>query len=223
MSRYYQFIQRIRYSWQFVLLAMVFVAFLIGYSYFEGTVYYEQFEVWAHDNYWRLVIFLLALKIIGIIWPPLPGVVPLIAAIPVLGWFPAFLIDTAGYFIGASLAFLLARRYGMTVIRKLFGVAGEAQVKRFNVKPERELEAVTLMKIFGGGIGEFISYAAGITNMRFRNFFLGSVISSVVVGIPLFYFFGFALSQNNLLYALIPIVVGLLLFYFLRRRYFDWE
>lgn len=223
MSKYHQFIKRVRYGSQFAILLTVFVFSLAAYSYFVGTPYFDTFESWAQTNYWNLVLFLLVIKVAGIIWPPLPGVIPVIGSIPILGWFPAFLLDLVGYLIGSAIAFYLARRYGFSVIRMLFGQAGVNEVEKFRIKPERELEAITLMKVFGGGIGEFISYAAGITNIRFQNFFLGSILSSAVVGLPLFYFFNFALSQNNLLFALVPLGIGLVLFYFLRRRYFEWK
>ncbi len=223
MSRYYNLIKQLRYGSQFALLLAVFVFSLAAYSYFVGTPYFDVFERWAEQNYWNLVIFLLLLKIIGIIWPPLPGVIPLIGAIPVIGWLPAFLIDTVGYIIGSVIAYFLANRYGMQVISKLFGQAGVIEVSKFKIKPERELEAIVLMKIFGGGIGEFISYAAGLTKIKLKNFIFGSIIASVVVGIPLFYYFNFALSHNNLLFSLVPLGVGILLFYIMRRRYFDWQ
>ncbi|HMQ02000.1 MAG TPA: VTT domain-containing protein [Candidatus Doudnabacteria bacterium] len=223
MSRYYKFLRQLKYGSQFAFIFVVFIFFLAAYSYLVGTPYFDAFELWAEDNYWRLVGFLLILKIVGIVWPPIPGVIPLIGSIPVLGWFPALLIDAIGYMIGSTIAFYLARSYGIIVIHKLFGESGVKQVEKFRIKPERELEAISLMKIFGGGIGEFISYAAGVTRMRFINFFWGNLISIIVVSLPLFYFFSFAFSENNLLYALVPLGIGLLLFYLLRRRYFEWE
>lgn len=223
MFDYHKFIKRARFGSQFFILLAVFVFFLAAYTYFVNTAYFDVVETWAQNNYERFVIFLFITKVIGIVWPPLPGVIPIIAAIPVIGWVPALIIDSVGYMVGATIAFLLSRYFGMRVIRLLFGEAGVREVNKIKIKPNRELEAITLMKIFGGGIAEFISYAAGITNMRLRNFLLGSIISLVVVNIPMFYYFDFAFSQNNLLYAFIPLIVGLLLFYFLRRRYFELE
>ncbi len=221
MKAYHDYILKLRNASQFALILAVFILSLVGYAYFVTTPYFAVVESWAQSNFWTLVVFLLILKIVGIIWPPLPGVVPLIGAIPIIGWPAAFFIDLVGYMIGSIIAFYLARKYGLKIIKKLFGNVGVNSVKKIRIKPHRQLEAITLMKIFGGGIGEFISYAAGITNIKFYNFFWGSVMSSVVVGIPLFYFFDFALSQNNLLFALVPLGFGAILFYLLRQRYFD--
>ncbi|HMR55489.1 MAG TPA: VTT domain-containing protein [Candidatus Doudnabacteria bacterium] len=223
MKAYHNYILKLRQASQFGLILSVFILSLIAYAYFVTTPYFSVVENWAQSNYWTFVLFLLILKVIGIIWPPLPGVVPLIGAIPIIGWPAAFFIDLVGYIIGSIIAFFLARKFGLKVIRKLFGEAGVRSVERIRIKPQRQLEAITLMKIFGGGVGEFISYAAGITNIKFYNFFWGSILASVMVGIPLFYFFNFALSQNNLLYALLPLGVGALLFYILRKRYFDFK
>lgn len=209
-------------SFQFILLGLVFVLFLMGYAWFSDTPYFDILSIWAQDNYQQLVIYLIIFKVIGIIWPPLPGVIPILAAIPVIGWLNAFWVDLIGGVIGAMMAFYLARKFGDKVVKKLFGPHLVKQIKKFKFKPNREIEAIVLLKIFGAGIGEFISYGAGLTKINLRNFLIGHLIANVVAGIPLFYYFDFAFSHNNLLYALVPLGAGLVFFYVLRKRYFHW-
>lgn len=208
-----------RYNFLFVLL-FAFITTIILYGKFEGTESFKLFLIWAEKNILFLILSILLLKVIGIIWPPLPGLVFTIAAIPIIGWFPAFIVDFCGGILGSSIAFKLSRKYGPMIVVKLFGESGLAQVRRFKFKPNNELEAIILLRVFSGAIAEVISYGAGLTNLKFRNFLLGTGISYIVVGIPLFYLLGFAFSDGHLLFAIIPLVLCVILFYFTKGRYF---
>jgi uncharacterized membrane protein YdjX (TVP38/TMEM64 family) len=211
-----------QYSFLFGTIIVFFIT-IISYNLFSQTEHFQTLLVWSADNLILLCLILIAIKIIGILWPPLPGIVFMIAAIPVIGWLPAFCVDLIGAMIGTCLAFGLSRRYGPRVILKLFGESGLRQVQRFKFKPDREFEAIVLMRVFTGVISELISYGAGLTNIKFRNFFFGTITSSLVVGFPLFYLFHFVFRGENLAFAVIPLVIGISLIYYLRGRYFILE
>lgn len=204
-------------------LAAVFLATIIAYNAFSDTEYFAVLLRWSADNLILLILILIVLKIVGILWPPLPGVVFMIAAIPVIGWVPAFGVDLVGGMIGTSLAFGLTRRYGPKVIVRVFGQSGLDQVQRFRLQPGKELEVIILMRVLMGAVSELVSYGAGLTNIKFRNLFLGSLISYLLIGLPLFYLIGFVLKSENLLLAVIPLLIGLIVIYLLRGRYFLWE
>ena len=202
----------------------MFVATAVAYSYFAETKYFVELQTWAQANFVRFFLILIFVKALGIVWPPLPGVVITLGAIPIVGWIPALIADVLGWYLGSSIAFFLARRFGIKAILFFFGEAGVIRVKKFKVNPKRELEALIIMKCLGGSIGEFINYAAGLTTVKFRNFFLANFIASIVIAIPLFYTFNHALkSSNNLFLALIPLSIAILFFYIFRDRYFTWD
>jgi uncharacterized membrane protein YdjX (TVP38/TMEM64 family) len=203
---------------------LMFVITVFAYSYFSETRYFAQLQLWAQSNFWRFFTILILIKTVGIVWPPLPGVVISLGAIPIVGWFPAFAADAIGWYIGATIAFLLSRRYGLRTVKFFFGEMGVERVKKFKVNPNRELEVLIIMKCLGGSIGEFINYAAGLTTIKFWNFTISNFVASLIIGLPLFYSFHFALkSGNNLFFALIPLVIGVIFFYVFRKRYFIWE
>ncbi len=211
---------------QFAFLVTLLTAFIItvvAFSYAKDTSWFQSAVGWGKQH---VIIFFLALaliKTIGIVWPPLPGIVLLIGAIPFIGWFPAFLADVLGNIVGSTIAFLLSRRYGLRVIKIVFGQSGVNQVQRIQIKSQRELEVLTIMKILAGNIGEFISYAAGIYAVKYRNFLISTIIASIVIGLPLFYFLNFVFESGNLAFGLIPMTLCAVLLYILRKRYFIWD
>lgn len=196
---------------------------VIAYSLFARTNQFQSVLNWSADNLPLFIVILILLKIIGILWPPLPGIVFTVAAVPIIGWLPAFSADFIGSMIGSSIAFGLARRYGPKVIIKLFGESGLRQVQRFKFKPNKELEAMAVTRVLTGAVSELISYGAGLTNIKYKNFFWGTFLSSVVVGLPLFFLLSIAFGDNGLLFGAIPLLIGLVVIYSLRNRYFSWD
>lgn len=214
------------YIKRYGFLAVLFAAFVItiaGYTLFSRTEHFQALIDWADYNQTVFVLILLFIKIVGIVWPPLPAAVFTLGSIPVIGWQSAFAVDFAGGIIGSCIAFWLSRKYGPNVIKTLFGESGLQQVQRFKFKPENELEAITLMRFFSGAIAELISYGSGLTNIKFRNFLLGTIFSYMLITLPMFYAVSFVFEAENLLLAVIPIGVGIVLIYSIRHRYFHIE
>ncbi|MBI5358232.1 hypothetical protein HZB69_01210 [Candidatus Amesbacteria bacterium] len=92
------------------------------------------------------------LKVLGIVWPPLPGGILTLDAIPFIGWFPAYLVDFFGSTVGSSVAFLIGRKYGYPFLQKLFDESTIDKIKHLKIKPHREIEAVTALRIFIGSL-----------------------------------------------------------------------
>lgn len=210
-----------QFSFLITLLA-AFVITVVAFSYFQDTAWFQRGVVWSQEHIVIFFFALTSLKVIGIVWPPLPGIVILVGSIPFIGWFPAFLADSLGNIIGSSIAFFLSRKYGLRVIRIVFGQSGVDQVKKLQINPQHELEVLMLMKVLAGSIGEFISYTAGIFPVKYRNFIIATITSSAVIGLPVYYLFNFAFKSGNLAFGLVPITLCGILLYLLRKRYFVW-
>ncbi len=206
-----------------VLIAVAFIVTIVAYGIFSRTDSFQSLLTWSGQNLIWFCLILIAIKIVGVIWPPLPGLVFTVGAIPVIGWLPALLVDMVGAFIGTCLVFWLARIYGPRVILKVFGESGLKQSQRIKFNPRNELEALIIMRVFGGPISEMVSYAAGITNITFTHFVMGTLFSYLLIGLPLFYLAGIAFSNGGLLFGVIPLFVGVLILYTLRKRYFIFD
>ena len=205
-----------------ILAILVTLATILAYYLFSQSIYFEIFTSWSRQNLVLFVIVLFFLKIMGIVWPPLPGGVFPLAAIPFIGWLPAYLVDFAGSLAGSSIAFLIGKKYGYPFLEKLFDKSTIDKIRNLKIKPSREIEAITTLRIFTGSLFlEAICYAAGLLNVKFFSFFIGSIISHIVVGIPSFYLIGGLFNLNNLIFGILGFVIIIPIFIKLKGRYLE--
>lgn len=117
---------------------------------------------------------------------------------------------------------MIGKKYGYPFLEKIFDEDTISKIKHLKIKPHREIEAVTTLRIFTGSLFmEAICYGAGLLNVRFSSFFIGSIISHQIVGIPAFYLIGGLFDINNLIYGVLGIVVIIPIFIKLKGRYLE--
>lgn len=206
---------------QIIILILFTVVTLAGYLWFLHSPYFESFSDWARSNFLLFFSTLVLIKIIGIVWPPISGGLLTLGSIPVIGWFPAYFADFLGSMIGSSIAYFIAKRWGLSFMSKIFDPETIHKVQQVKIRPGRELEMVFLARVFGGTIVEVICYGAGLLRVRFSRYFVASVLSHMAVGIPAYYFAGDIIAGRNILINLIFALILIGLFMFARHRYVE--
>src|SRR3989337_132416 len=93
---------------------------VVLYLWFIKLPIFQHFVLWVQQNLLLYFLFLLFIKILGILWPPLPGGLFTLGSIPAIGWELAYIADLVGSVIGSSGAFFMGRRYGPKLLRKFF-------------------------------------------------------------------------------------------------------
>ena len=204
------------------LLSLIFLFSVTAGSYiwFAYSPYYQSFVDWTQGN---LIIFypvVILIKIVGIVWPPIPGAVFTVGSIWIIGWFPAYLADFLGSIIGSVFAYFIARRWGYPIMGLILDEKTIDKIKNTHVKKGKEFEAVFLFRFFGGPLLEVVCYAAGVLRIRFGVFLLSSVLSHMLVGIPTFYLFKRITSGDHLIINAVLLICAILIFIFFRSRYF---
>ena len=195
----------------------------LAYLWFVQTPYFETFKLWSQGNLALYFAILALIKVIGIIWPPLPGGIFTLASIPILGWPLAYLADLTGSIIGSSAAFFIAKKWGWDFIKKIFDADIIEKIKKIRIKKSKEIESIFLMRIFGGTIIEAVCYGAGMFGVSYRNFLIGSILSHPAFSIPLFYFAGSIMNGSGVFLGGFMLLFIVVLFYKLKHRYFESE
>ena len=205
------------------LLTLFFFGFgtLAFYLWFINSFYFAGFLAWSQKNIVFYYFILVSLKVIAIVWPPIPGGILTLGSIPVLGWPLAYSADFFGSLIGSSIAYSLARKYGLDFMKKIFDENTIEKLTRIKIKLHREIESVFLLRFFGGTIIEVICYGAGLLKVRFRNYLIATILSHMALGIPVFYFTRNILGGQGILINLALIIVMIILFFKLKHRYFE--
>lgn len=203
------------------IVVLVFIFSVGFYIWLINSPYFAILDSWAKQNLITFSVSLLALKIFSIVYPPLPGGLVTLASIPFLGWQLAYGIDFLGSMIGSSIAYFIAKKYGYDFLNKIFDAKTINKIHRVKVHPNREIESVFALRILlGTTVLEVLCYGAGLLNIKYKNFLIGSIGSHLLLGIPTYY-----LASNIVEFKNIPLTVGLIvlgafIFWKLRKRYF---
>lgn len=108
--------------------------------------------------------------------------------------------------IGASINFWIARRWGRPLVGKF---AGEGALKKID-KLSKGYGIITLiaLRMLQGGVGDFVSYAYGLTPMKFSTYIITTALAIIPGGILWYY----VVSKTNSIGQ--SLVVTLLLIFF---------
>ncbi len=203
-----------------VLVITMMAATIILYFWLIRQPFFNSFIAWSQDYFWLYFTILVFIKIVAIVWPPLPGGLFTFGSVIVIGWLPAFAAQVLGGMIGASMAYFLGYKYGLKLLSKIFDQQTIEKIQKIKIYKHREFEAIFFLRFFTGTISEAISYCSGLTGVAFRNFFLAT-LCGFIFEMPLFYLAGSALYGGNF-WLFGPIfLLATFIFYKFKGRYFE--
>lgn len=199
-------------------IAITFAATIVAYVWFIRSPHFVTFMKWARTHETELLVALVVWKVAAIVWPPIPGSLVTFGAIPILGWFPAYLADFTGTAIGSAIAYWIAYHWGTKFVAHILGKSTADKLQSFQVPADREFEAVFVFRILGAGMVEAICYAGGLLRIRFDKFMLAILLSHAVLGLPAFYL-GRDLFQGRFWTSALLLLTFIVFVVFLRKRY----
>ncbi len=163
---------------------------VIIYVWFIKSDHFSAFRMWSLSNVFLFSSVLVFLKIISIVWPPIPGGLITMSAIPLVGWEKAYFADLTGSILGSSITYFLGKKYGYKLLNHLFDEKVIEKIRKIKIKKSKELEAIFTLRILTGSLFmEAITYGAGVLKIGFSNFLIATVASHLLVGIPSYFLF----------------------------------
>lgn len=152
----------------------------MAFSYFL-QVYFSNNQsqiVGLFSQYKSSVILLyILLQSIAVIFPPLGGMIFLLALIAVIGpkaIFVSYFVTTPCYILN----FVLAKKYGRPLVERIVGK--ESLIKFDHLTKDAGIPALIALKIFLGGAFDYIAYVVGLTQISFKDF----IKVNILAGIP---------------------------------------
>ncbi len=133
--------------------------------------------------------YLLVIGYIAIsqVFIPLAGTPGVVLGVTIYG------IDTGMwllYFAGlisATINFYISRKFGRAWVERLTGKKALKEIDTFAAVEGKEILIVS--RLIGFAIFDFISYAAGLTNLRFRDYFIITALVSIIPNMIFKFFF----------------------------------
>lgn len=198
-------------SQRLIIQGIVFVSLIVSglfaiASINESTkVLIEEF-IQNNTAYSYLLITLLSF--IATIIPPISTAIISILAIQYFGWEQVLLFATIGNMAGYILDFYIARRFRKK-ISELFKEVRD--IHRWENKHTQTSELFFLLpiRIATYVVGDYMSYALGISNVSFRVFFTTTFIAEVVSQTVIFYLAHLGYTISPVWFATLLIPFGL--------------
>ena len=133
---------------------------------------------------------------LSIVVPPFVAIPIELAAPKRFGLTPAFIFTLLGNIVGATIGFLIARKYGWALIEKLFHEHHVSKAK--NIAKRYTFWKLTWTRMFLVSIFDVLSWAAGLTSITMGRFILSTIISNIPI-ITVVLLFG---NSINISYAM---------------------
>ena len=117
------------------------------------------------------------LMVLQSIAAPIPAFLITLSNAAIFGWWQGAILSWSSAMVGAALCFYIARVLGRDVVEKLTSKGALESVDVFFEKYGNRTILVCRLLPFVSF--DFVSYAAGLTNMRFRSFFIATGIGQL--------------------------------------------
>ena len=186
----------------FILELTLIILIFIASSYFAQTRSAEIKSLVGNNTLGILIYFLVT--IIAVVVAPIT-VFPLVPiAANIFGWFPSALVTILGWTIGGVIAFLIARRYGVPLVKKILPIDKIPKYES-KVKDQNKFWGIVLLRMLIPV--DLLSYALGLfSNVSLKVYTLATLIG--VIPFTLIYSYA---GTVNMYYQLITLGIFLIL------------
>jgi len=165
-------------------------------------------------------IIFIFLRMVSVVFPPLPGFVFDLIGIAVFGKWIGLILGEIAIMLGACLAFFIARKYQKRVVKKFTPLTSlNGWVEKLSGKDQ--FFSLLILRLLTNLFFDVINYAAGLTKIKFSKFFWASFFGSAP-GMFLFYYFGGTAKQLGLEYFIGFVALSLLLAWLFVRKAGKW-
>jgi len=144
---------------------------------------------------------------------PIPAASISVVAGSLYGFSAVFCVG-AGSLLGALLSFTIARRYGKGYVEGRFNPEGIRSINEF--VDGHGFTAIFLSRLFPWVSFDLVSYAAGITEISYRRFFLATLLG-MIPGTILYVELGGLLAKHPLIHIVVFIAILMALAIVYRR------
>lgn len=151
-----------------VIFASIFIGGFILLNYFDGYLQKEAFQQILNSAGITAPIIYIIIYVSTLIAAPFTGYPIYIAGIGIFGITQAVILSYIASLVGATTNFYIARWWGRPIIRKLVGQKGVEKIDK--LASHFGIEALVLSRLFQAFLFEWVSYAAGLTTIKFKTY-----------------------------------------------------
>lgn len=164
-----------------------------------------------------------------IVFSPLAGLPFIFAGLILFGLKRMLIYYPIALLLGASINFYIGRKFGRPLIRKIVGKKGIEKIDEF--AEITGWQALLIIRLFVSSFFDYISYAIGLTSIKFRTYFLITLFASVPMSLLSLYIFNSALNAYGNVYGFavfigigsVFAIVSMFLFYLIKKNQLQYK
>ena len=165
----------------FEIIAIAAVLYILSKLILIPLVLSEEFKNFTNNlgifGYLVVVLY----TILSHVFAPLSGSPMILVSITLYGLEIGMILLHLSSSISASINFWISRRFGRKLVTKLVGEKPMKEVDEFAALEGKKV--LWISRILGFSIFELISYAAGLTKISFKDYFLITFVTSTFINI----------------------------------------
>ncbi|MGD9129228.1 MAG: VTT domain-containing protein [Candidatus Woesebacteria bacterium] len=123
----------------------------------------------------------IAYIVLSHVFAPIAGTPGVALGVTIYGFHTGMCLLYFASLISAVINFFIARRFGRDWVTKMVGKKSMKEIDRFTTIEGRE--ALIVVRLFGFSLFDFVSYAAGLTNISFKNYFWITALTSLITNL----------------------------------------
>ena len=159
------------------------------------------------------------LMILQSILSPIPALLMTLSNAAVFGWWKGALLSFWSSMVGAALCFYIARTLGRDVVEKITTKTGLAKVDEFFERYGKN--SILICRLLPFVSFDIVSYAAGLTPIKFWDFFIATGLGQLPATIVYSYLGNLAGSTKTIFISIVCVVALSALVYMIGKIYND--
>lgn len=149
-------------------------------------------------HHWILApVFFVVLRTVTVVISPIPGLFVDIPAILAFGWAEAFVCAEIGIMAGSTISFFIARRFREPLVAR-FSRLQKVVLWEGRLSEADRFWSLVVLRVVSIQVFDYLNYAAGLTNIRFKTFFFSTFLGSFPYVFLTFYVGGLSVAWGHL-------------------------
>lgn len=188
-------------------------------SVFFSDSFQETITVFLQSHRILGPLAVIGVRFVTIVLAPLPSAPIAFASLAVLPWWQALIYNVIGVQAGIAVAFFIARKFREPVVRHFVSLQ-KVHAWQDRLTQRQQIAAFVGLRFLSLAVYDIVSYAAGLSKISFRTFFLGSLVVDLPMMFLFFYVGGIAYSYGLYVTAFFVtiLIIGILVGRFLQKR-----
>jgi uncharacterized membrane protein YdjX (TVP38/TMEM64 family) len=160
------------------LLVVIALLIFVVYLFQRGEIQVDSQQIREFIRSFGLLgpIVFMILNALSIVFAPLTALPFWVASLALYGFWPTLFYIFISFQGGAIANFWIARQWGRPAVRRFVGKKGLENVDEMTEVVG--LPILLLIRLIGGASSDYVAYASGLTNMKFKPYFLITLFAS---------------------------------------------